>query len=46
MLTATRPSPGFARITARNEDEMRRMSFCGTDGYVSTLSTTPLANAV
>ncbi|CEH17150.1 kinase-like protein [Ceraceosorus bombacis] len=26
---------GFARIAARNEEEMRRMSFCGTDGYMS-----------
>ncbi|PWN19061.1 kinase-like protein [Microstroma glucosiphilum] len=26
---------GFARIAARNEDEMRRMSYCGTDGYMS-----------
>lgn len=23
---------GFARIAARNEEEMRRMSYCGTDG--------------
>lgn len=23
---------GFARLAARNEEEMRRMSFCGTDG--------------
>jgi LIM domain kinase 1 len=26
---------GFARIAARNEEEMRRMSYCGTDGYMS-----------
>lgn len=26
---------GFARIAARNEDEMRRISYCGTDGYMS-----------
>lgn len=26
---------GFARIAARNEEEMRRISFCGTDGYMS-----------
>lgn len=25
---------GFARIAARNEEEMRRMSYCGTDGYM------------
>ncbi|CDZ97076.1 kinase-like protein [Phaffia rhodozyma] len=25
---------GFARIVARNEDEMKRMSYCGTDGYI------------
>lgn len=23
---------GFARIAAKNQDEMRRMSYCGTDG--------------
>ncbi|CDS01578.1 related to serine/threonine protein kinase [Sporisorium scitamineum] len=26
---------GFARIAARNEEEMRRISYCGTDGYMS-----------
>lgn len=26
---------GFARIAARNEEEMKRMSYCGTDGYMS-----------
>lgn len=26
---------GFARLAARNEDEMKRMSYCGTDGYMS-----------
>jgi LIM domain kinase 1 len=26
---------GFARIAARNDEEMRRMSYCGTDGYMS-----------
>ncbi|KAL8280946.1 hypothetical protein RQP46_006625 [Phenoliferia psychrophenolica] len=26
---------GFARISAQNEEEMRRMSYCGTDGYMS-----------
>jgi LIM domain kinase 1 len=26
---------GFARIAARNEDEMKRISYCGTDGYMS-----------
>lgn len=26
---------GFARIAARNDDEMRRISYCGTDGYMS-----------
>lgn len=25
---------GFARITAQNEEERRRMSYCGTDGYM------------
>ncbi|KAI5480140.1 hypothetical protein MNV49_001800, partial [Pseudohyphozyma bogoriensis] len=26
---------GFARLAARNEEEMRRMSYCGTDGYMA-----------
>ncbi|KAJ3539740.1 hypothetical protein NMY22_g4599 [Coprinellus aureogranulatus] len=26
---------GFARIAARNEDELRRLTFCGTDSYMS-----------
>nr|XP_019048401.1 TKL/LISK/LISK-DD1 protein kinase [Kwoniella bestiolae CBS 10118]OCF27331.1 TKL/LISK/LISK-DD1 protein kinase [Kwoniella bestiolae CBS 10118] len=26
---------GFARIASRNADEMRRMTYCGTDGYMS-----------
>jgi len=26
---------GFARIAARNEDESKRMTFCGTDSYMS-----------
>ncbi|EIW73130.1 hypothetical protein TREMEDRAFT_22557, partial [Tremella mesenterica DSM 1558] len=26
---------GFARIASRNEEEMRRMTYCGTDGYMS-----------
>ncbi|PWN37278.1 kinase-like protein [Meira miltonrushii] len=26
---------GFARIAARNQEEMRRISYCGTDGYMS-----------
>ncbi|CAE6360921.1 unnamed protein product [Rhizoctonia solani] len=26
---------GFARIAARNDDEMRRLTFCGTDSYMS-----------
>ncbi|KAJ9123907.1 hypothetical protein QFC22_000697 [Naganishia vaughanmartiniae] len=26
---------GFARIAARDEAEMKRMSYCGTDGYMS-----------
>jgi LIM domain kinase 1 len=26
---------GFARITARNEDESKRLTFCGTDSYMS-----------
>jgi LIM domain kinase 1 len=26
---------GFARIAARNEEEMRRLTFCGTDSYMS-----------
>ncbi|GFZ44643.1 hypothetical protein JCM24511_02367 [Saitozyma sp. JCM 24511] len=26
---------GFARITGRNEEEMKRMTYCGTDGYMS-----------
>ncbi|KAJ8516196.1 hypothetical protein ONZ45_g6462 [Pleurotus djamor] len=26
---------GFARIAARNEDEMKRLTFCGTDSYMS-----------
>ncbi|WWC85523.1 uncharacterized protein L201_000387 [Kwoniella dendrophila CBS 6074] len=26
---------GFARIASRNAEEMRRMTYCGTDGYMS-----------
>ncbi|TFK20451.1 TKL/LISK/LISK-DD1 protein kinase [Coprinopsis marcescibilis] len=26
---------GFARIAARNEEELRRLTFCGTDSYMS-----------
>lgn len=26
---------GFARIAARNEEEVRRLTFCGTDSYMS-----------
>ena len=26
---------GFARITARNEEESKRLTFCGTDSYMS-----------
>ncbi|CAE6451382.1 unnamed protein product [Rhizoctonia solani] len=26
---------GFARIAARNDDELRRLTFCGTDSYMS-----------
>lgn len=26
---------GFARIAARNEEEMKRLTFCGTDSYMS-----------
>ncbi|KAF7297184.1 TKL/LISK/LISK-DD1 protein kinase [Mycena indigotica] len=26
---------GFARIAARNDDEMKRLTFCGTDSYMS-----------
>ncbi|KAF4586220.1 hypothetical protein EYR38_010494 [Pleurotus pulmonarius] len=26
---------GFARIAARNEDELKRLTFCGTDSYMS-----------
>ncbi|WVQ85199.1 hypothetical protein IAT38_007364 [Cryptococcus sp. DSM 104549] len=26
---------GFARIASRNEEELRRMTYCGTDGYMS-----------
>jgi LIM domain kinase 1 len=26
---------GFARIAARNEDESKRLTFCGTDSYMS-----------
>lgn len=26
---------GFARLEARNPEEIRRLSFCGTDGYMS-----------
>ena len=26
---------GFARITARNADEVKRLTFCGTDSYMS-----------
>ncbi|SCV73010.1 BQ2448_6935 [Microbotryum intermedium] len=26
---------GFARLAAQNDEEMRRMSYCGTDGYMS-----------
>jgi len=26
---------GFARIAARNEEELRRLTFCGTDAYMS-----------
>ncbi|TXT06061.1 hypothetical protein VHUM_03534 [Vanrija humicola] len=26
---------GFARITGRNDEEMRQMTYCGTDGYMS-----------
>lgn len=32
---------GFARIAARNEEEMRRMSYCGTDGCQYFLSRFP-----
>lgn len=36
---------GFARIAARNEEEMRRMSYCGTDGCESSRLSS-LANTV
>ncbi len=26
---------GFARIAARNEEESKRLTFCGTDSYMS-----------
>ena len=26
---------GFARIAARNADELKRLTFCGTDSYMS-----------
>ncbi|EGG01671.1 uncharacterized protein MELLADRAFT_45059, partial [Melampsora larici-populina 98AG31] len=26
---------GFARLEAKNEEEVRRLSYCGTDGYMS-----------
>ncbi|CAK9783540.1 unnamed protein product [Cutaneotrichosporon oleaginosum] len=26
---------GFARITSRNEEEMKNLTYCGTDGYMS-----------
>ncbi|ODN80475.1 hypothetical protein L202_02713 [Cryptococcus amylolentus CBS 6039] len=26
---------GFARIASRNEEELKRMTYCGTDGYMS-----------
>ena len=26
---------GFSRIAAQNEDEMRRMSYCGTEGFMA-----------
>ncbi|KAI9592396.1 kinase-like domain-containing protein [Syncephalis fuscata] len=26
---------GFSRIAAQNEDEMKRISYCGTDGYMA-----------
>ncbi|SGY19948.1 BQ5605_C017g08401 [Microbotryum silenes-dioicae] len=26
---------GFARLAAQTDEEMRRMSYCGTDGYIS-----------
>lgn len=27
---------GFSRVEARDDDEMRRISYCGTDGYMVT----------